>query len=1776
MALATGAERTSDEMKKLTMLMVAAFAVAVPLAADTEKVGDYTWTYRIEGDAAEIYKADKVNTYTYQATTAISPLPTGAVTIPSTLGGKPVTRIGERAFEGCSGMTSVTIPASVTFIGSMAFTGCSGLNAVHIADLAAWCRIAFGYWWDASFSMDDSNPLFFARNLYLDDVLVTNLTIPVGVTRIEIGAFYGCSCLTRVTIGNDVTDVGSYAFSGCGGLTNVVIGSSVTSIGVQAFSGCSGLTGITIPNGVSFLGEGMLYGCSSLETLSTPFVPEDYGLRTFFTYACSIDGLSSTREGNVPASLKSVAVTGPHDIPARAFAGCSGLTSVTMPRRFEGTLGASVFEGCPDDLSVSYVDHTWLDVEFDANGGSVEETSRTVAEGAELGTLPVPQRADFSFAGWYTAATGGKPVTAATRIWHAVTFYAQWQTNRYTVAFDANGGTGGVTNEQDYASEIVAPAVEREGYMFLGWSPEVDATVPASNVTYTAQWRINQYTLTFDANGGTGGGAVTADYGTSITAPAVTRQNYTLAGWTPAFSGTVPAADTTYLAQWRCDWNLSTNADDTLTIVGINFTPSGVLDIPAAIDGRAVTGIEGGLFAGFDALDSVGLPTTLTDWGLDSLPPAMQARMTYDADGLMVHQGWLLAFRNKDATTLAVPEGIVGIGRGALAERYDLETVTLPQSLKHIAEGAFRAETYLDNLVIPDGVETIGLRAFEDCSYLQTLTLGKGVKSVGARAFAGCTQLSGVVFADGLAEIGAAAFDGCWRMQSVSLPLSAANVASSAFTGCTSLTGVTTPTHGGKMSEWFAPVCSQVLDVTVPEGETEVRDEMFKGCSKLRSVALPEGVTNVAASAFEDCGALGGVTLPESLVAIGDAAFGNCGNLAAIVLPEKVTRVGTAAFQGCGSLSEVTLSRGLAALPDRVFEGCGALDSLVVPESVANLGSRFVSRATTAVYYLGDAPTCAVDAYGDASDELVSYVILGTKGWDGRPASRDIPQSWNGRGITMWTANRFDVTFDANGGKFVPGDAATYACEEITDTGYSLPPFEPVRAGYRFDGYWTEPSAGTRITTSVRVKLTKAHVLYAHWLKGAAVTVRFNANGGAVLPGEGEYVAEAPYGDLPVPTREHYAFEGWFTQAAGGTRVLVSSAVPKASHELFAHWSPCRYTILFHANDGTDATEEQPFAYGDTVVLRENTFSLASCEFAGWALAPGGAAVYADGKALTDVSAVQDNVIHLYAVWRGDTYAVRFDSHGGVGRMDSQTFVIGVEQPLAACAYVREGYTFAGWATSTTSAAIYRDGAAAKNLTTARNATVVLYAVWVVTDGGGDGWTACDVTFDAQGGDVDMAARTITSGAELETLPNPVKEGYAFEGWFTAAAGGTKITSKTVVVNKVVYYAHWSDNGGGQGGGKTPAATHGLYGNMGGTVSSLAASEYDGYLVDAEGNLAGTIQVKVGKPNANTGLAAVKATVIGPDGKKKNLRAADRGKALLAGDGPVEVVLAGGEPCTVTLGAYGMTGTYGNCSIDGGLNVFASKDAADKVVAAAALGAWQGAVNVAWKGDAARPEAAPYQTLTVSIAAKGRAKASVTLADGTKASASSQLIVGEDWCCVPVLEPKKSHLAFTLWLPRSPSATDGTSVVPVDGQDARSPGVVGLADAVVGKPGTLKNGAAFRLGAALGDATYAMYLPDGVPVAGGARWTLPRAGKVAYRRGTTDVDEAKLLDNPSALKLTYTARSGTFKGSFKTYAAANGRPKATTVNVTGVLVNGVGYGAATVRKPALAVPVTIE
>ena len=221
------------------------------------------------------------------------------VTIPNS-----VTSIGSDAFYGCTGLTSITIGNCVTSIGEGAFSGCTELKEVHISDIAAWCNIEFS---------GDANPLYYAKNLYLNSELITDLIIPDGITDIKDETFLGCSSLTSVTIGNCVASIGKGAFKDCTGLTSVTIGNNVTKIGNEAFSYCSGLTSVTIPNSVTSIGGAAFSGCTGLTSIEIPNSVTSIGSGVF--YGCS--GLKSVKIGN-----------GITNIEYGTFSGCSALTNL--------------------------------------------------------------------------------------------------------------------------------------------------------------------------------------------------------------------------------------------------------------------------------------------------------------------------------------------------------------------------------------------------------------------------------------------------------------------------------------------------------------------------------------------------------------------------------------------------------------------------------------------------------------------------------------------------------------------------------------------------------------------------------------------------------------------------------------------------------------------------------------------------------------------------------------------------------------------------------------------------------------------------------------------------------------------------------------------------------------------------------------------------------------------------------------------------------------------------------------------------------------------------------------------------------------------------------------------------------------------------------------------------------------------------------------------------------------------------------------------------------
>ena len=186
-------------------------------------------------------------------------------------------------------------------------------------------------------------------------------------------------------------------------------------------------------------------------------------------------------------------------------------------------------------------------VTFQSEGGS--EVASQIRANAPAARPADPTKEGYTFIGWYNGESEWDFETPVTT---GLILTAKWQVNQYTITFKPENGGQDIVIKQDYGTAITAPAnPTKTGYTFAGWDKTIPTTMPAGNMTITAQWQVNQYTITFKPENGGQDIVIKQDYGTAITAPAnPTKTGYTFAGWDKTIPSTMPAGDMAITARW--------------------------------------------------------------------------------------------------------------------------------------------------------------------------------------------------------------------------------------------------------------------------------------------------------------------------------------------------------------------------------------------------------------------------------------------------------------------------------------------------------------------------------------------------------------------------------------------------------------------------------------------------------------------------------------------------------------------------------------------------------------------------------------------------------------------------------------------------------------------------------------------------------------------------------------------------------------------------------------------------------------------------------------------------------------------------------------------------------------------------------------------------------------------------------------------------------------------------------------------------------------------------
>ena len=769
------------------------------------------------------------------------------VVIPSEYEGGAVTSIGNAAFLGCTGLTSITIPDSVTSIGDFAFSGCSGL---------------------------------------------TSITIPDSVTSIGWYAFSGCTSLTSVTIPDSVTSIGIDAFSGCTGLTSIVVeegnpvyhsdgnclietasktlvvgcktsvipnDGSVTSIGSSAFYGCSGLTSVTIPDSVTSIGDYAFRGCSGLTSITIPDSVTSIGGSAF-------EGCTGLTSVTIPDSVTSIG--------SSAFYGCSGLTSVTIPNSVT-SIGNYAFQNCYKLIEVHNKSSLNITAGSSGNGYVAYYAKNVYTE--EGGSWFTDTADGFRF--FYDGTDG-----------YLMGYYGEETAITLPDGFTAYDGT-----------EVTEYAIY--DYAFRGCSGLTSVTIPDSvtsigssafygctgltEIYYTgdvASWCGISGLGNIMSSGRTlyiGGEEVEGDL---VIPDSVTSiGSYAFRGCSGLTSVTIPDSVTSIgsSAFYGCTGLTSITIPDSVTSIG-HQAFRGCSGLTSVTIPDSVTSIGSSAFYGCTGLTSITIPDSVTSIGHQAFYGCYKLIEVYNKSSLDITAGnsgnGYVAYYAENVYT---EEGGSWFTDTADGFRFFYD------GTDGYLIGYYGEETALslpDGFTAHDGTKVAEYAiydyAFEYCTGLTSVTIGNSVTSIGGFAFSGCSGLTSITIPDSVTSIGSRAFYNCTGLTSVTIGNGVTSIGDYAFNNCGGLDAVYITDLSAWCGIWFHgnsatanPLCyahnlylngELVTDLVIPDGVTSIGDYAFYNCAGLTSVTIPDSVTSIGEYAFRGCSGLTSVTFENT------------------------------------------------------------------------------------------------------------------------------------------------------------------------------------------------------------------------------------------------------------------------------------------------------------------------------------------------------------------------------------------------------------------------------------------------------------------------------------------------------------------------------------------------------------------------------------------------------------------------------------------------------------------------------------------------------------------------------------------------------------------------------------------------------------------------------------------------------------------------------------------------------------------------------------------------
>ncbi len=832
------------------------------------------------------------------------------IVIPPTYLGEPVTDIWSDAFKNCTNITSVTIPSSVTRITDSAFVGCTNLRSVHISDLEKWCEIYF--------SSAETNPLYYASNLYINGVLATEIVIPDGTKVISKYAFYKCQSITKVTVGNNVESIGRQAFAGCSNLTDVTIGSGLTTIEYMAFSGCKGLTSVSIPEGTTNIGGYAFYNCVSLENVKLPGT-----LVNIEGYA--FKSCSKLLSIKIPASVVSIG--------RNAFEDCSSLSSIDFDKNSQlDSIGQYAFEDCSNLTNIIIPDSvTTIDLQAFNGCNNIE----TITLGKKLVNI----------------------VNAFPSCRNIKKIYISDLSSFCKINFSGSiGSVYSAYNKDLYLNgelvkELNIPndVTHINNNAFVGYSiTSVRMSTGVQSIGVSAFAYCRNLT-----------DVIISDSVTNIGSSAFYEcQNLT----SVEIPNSVISIGSTAFYGCRSLKNIVIPSNVESIGAGVFRECSGLQNAEIQC---SMVGIVDFMFRGCSGLRSVIIPNDITSIGKSAFEGCYNlANFTIPKNVVSIGDYAFAACYL--FTEIVIPNGVENIGKSVFSYCSGLTSVIIPSSVTNIGEDAFYYCYNLANIIIPESVTNIGRSAFGECKNLVMTVIPSSTTNIEDYAFSGCSSLSTVYYKGTEAEWSEIAINSSGNENLTN----AIHYYYSA--GMPTTEGNYWCYVNGEVSKWEDVL--SVFNMTNTEDSCTLVGVKDKNAT---SFPIPDCVTVIANSAFSGCTNLEVVVIPDSVTTIEAWAFSRCGNLKSVIFGENVKTIGKGAFQECVALEHVTISNCVVSLGEQAFYGCTNLASITIANSVTSIDALAFYRCSSlsSIYYIGTESEWAQISIGKDNTGITNATI---------------------------------------------------------------------------------------------------------------------------------------------------------------------------------------------------------------------------------------------------------------------------------------------------------------------------------------------------------------------------------------------------------------------------------------------------------------------------------------------------------------------------------------------------------------------------------------------------------------------------------------------------------------------------------------------------------------------------------------------------------------------------------------------------------------------------------